>query len=318
MGQLDLTKIPLFKNLKPDEINLVKGFLMEVKYKQDDLIFTKGKVRDKIIIVDEGLVSLEAELKGPKTIALFKQGDSLGEMALIDNNSHHMYNVKVVSPEFTGWELSSYNWHSVVKKSPEAATTVYQNIARNLKNRLTHANNKLVTLFTTGKMIGSYDSFTELSSSIIEIILNIIPSDKALFLTYSPETKKALIHKSIGYSNLKEGNYIDAHKDHVLNLLVKEPGTSIFDHDSWPKGSSDLPYKCTNLIISPIHIKNRVFGFIILGDRTDKQNFSVNNKILLQAIASQVAPAIEDMIWEKFSSAQAEIKEVYIDPFVKY
>jgi len=100
--------------------------------------------------------------------------------------------------------------------------------------------------------------------------------------------------------------------------LVKEPGTSVFDFDTWPKGSSDLPYKCNNLIISPIHVKNRVFGFIILGDRSDKSNFSVNNKILLQAIASQLAPAIEDMIWEKFSSAQAEIKEIYIDPFVKY
>ena len=71
------------------------------------------------------------------------------------------------------------------------------------------------------------------------------------------------------------------------------------------------------MIITPIHVKNRVFGFIILGDRTDKNDFSVNNKILLRAIANQLAPAIEDMIWGKFSSAQAEIKEIYIDPFTK-
>lgn len=314
---MDFAQIPLFKNLSTDEIKLVKDFLVSVKYQQDDMIFVKGKVRDKIIIVDEGLVVLEAELNGPKTIALFKQGDSLGEMALIDNNSIHNYNVKVVSQEFSGFELSSYNWHSIIKKSPGVAEKVYQNIARNLKNRLNHANNKLVALFATGKMIGSYDSFAELSESIIDIILNIIPSDRALFLTYSPETKKALVHKSLGYPNIKEGQYIHADKDNVLNLLVKEPGTSIFNTDSWPKGSSDLPYKCNNLIISPIHIKNRVFGFIVLGDRTDKKDYSVNNKILLQAIASQLAPAIEDMIWEKFSSAQAEIKEIYIDPFLK-
>lgn len=318
MGKMEIKNIPLFKNLAPEEIALVKNFLIETKYGQDDLIFTKGKIRDKIIIVDEGLVVLEAELKGPKTIALFKQGDSLGEMALIDSDSIHNYNVRVVSPHFSGFELSSYNWYTIIKKAPLIAEKVYQNIARNLKNRLNHANNKLVTLFTTGKMIGSYSSFNELSGAIIDIIQNIIPFDRALFLTYSPETKKALVHKSIGYPNIKEGHYIDAHKDHVLNLLVKEPGTSVFDTDAWPRGSSDLPYKCNNLIISPIHIKNRVFGFIILGDRTDKQNFSVNNKILLQAIASQLAPAIEDMIWEKFSSAQAEIKEIYIDPFVKY
>jgi len=317
MPQLDLSTIPLFKNLSAEDINLVKSFLIEVSYNQDDFIFTKDKIRDKIIIVKEGLVVLEAELNGPKTIAMFKQGDSLGEMALIEKGSHHAYNVKVVSPDFKGFELSSYNWSTIIKKSPTIAEKVYQNIARNLKNRLNHANNKLVTLFTTGKMIGSYDNFDTLAASIIDILQNIIPFDKALFLTYSPETKKALVHKSLGYPNIKEGQNIDAHKDNVLNLLAKEPGTSIFNSDSWPRGSSDLVYKCNNLIISPIHIKNRVFGFIILGDRSDKNDFSVNNKILLQAIANQLAPAIEDMIWEKFSSAQAEIKEIYIDPFSK-
>lgn len=318
MTKLDLNQIALFKNLSTSEIELIKSFLIEVKYHQDDLIFSRDKVRDKIIIVGDGLVVLEAELNGPKTIALFKQGDSLGEMALIEKNSQHLYNVKVVSPAFTGYELSSYNWSSIIKKSPAIAEKAYQNIARNLKNRLNHANNKLVALFATGRMIGSYDNFSDLTDSIIDIIQNIIPSDRALFLTYSPETKKALVHKSLGYPNIKEGQIFDAHKDNVLNLLVKEPGTSIFNNDDWPRGSSDLIYKCNNLIISPIHIKNRVFGFIILGDRSDKNDFSVNNKILLQAIANQLAPAIEDMIWEKFSSAQAEIKEIYIDPFSKY
>jgi len=318
MDKVDLSKIALFQALDANELALIKGFLIAVTHQQDDLIFTKNKIRDCLIIVNNGLVVLEAELNGPKIITLFKQGDSLGEMALIDISSHHLYNLRVVSPEFSGWELSSHNWHTIIKKSPATAEKIYKNIARNLKNRLTHANNKLVTLFTTGQMIGSYDNFTDLSNSIIDIIQNIIPSNRSLFLTYSPETRKALVHKSIGYPNIKEGETINAQKDNVLNLLIKEPGTSIFNSDNWPKGSSDLSYKCNNLIISPIHIKNRVFGFIILGDRTDKNDFSINNKILLQAIANQLAPAIEDMIWKKFSDAQAEIKEIYIDPFTKY
>ena len=80
MAKIDLAKIPLFKNLKADEIALIKDFLVEAKYNQDDLIFSKDRVRDKIIIVDDGLVVLETDLKGPKTIAMFKAGDSLGEI----------------------------------------------------------------------------------------------------------------------------------------------------------------------------------------------------------------------------------------------
>jgi CRP-like cAMP-binding protein len=183
MSKLDLANIALFKDLNSDELKLISNFLIEVNYNQDDLIFTKGKIRDKIIIVGEGLVVLEAELKGPKTIAMFKAGDSLGEMALIEKSSQHTYNVKVVSPEFSGFELSSYNWYSIVKKSPGLAEKIYKNITRNLKNRLNHTNNKLVTLFTTGKMIGSYNNFDTLAESIIDIIQNIIPANRSLFLT---------------------------------------------------------------------------------------------------------------------------------------
>ena len=58
MAQLDLANIALFKNLSTDEIKLIKNFLIEVKYNQDDLICSKGKIRDKIIIVVDGLVVL--------------------------------------------------------------------------------------------------------------------------------------------------------------------------------------------------------------------------------------------------------------------
>ncbi|MCD4761274.1 GAF domain-containing protein, partial [bacterium] len=209
------------------------------------------------------------------------------------------------------------NWSTIVKKRPEIATKIYQNIALDLKNRLNHSNNKLVTLFATGKIIATYDNLDKIAAAIIKIILQIIPSNRALFITFSKITQRIHIHQSVGYNKVENNTYYNISKDNLLRVLVKEPETKIISKNNWPKGSEDVIYKSNFLIITPIQIQKRVLGFIILGDKENKREFSINNKILLEAITSQVAPAIEDIASEQFRSAAEEVKKVYIDPFIK-
>ena len=55
------------------------------------------------------------------------------------------------------------------------------------------------------------------------------------------------------------------------------------------------------------------WGFIVLGDKLNKHDFSYNNLILLEAITSQIVPAIQHINLEALESAQSELKKVYID-----
>ena len=318
MHKLGLAKLPLFKNLNKKELSFVADFLDEKKYKQGTKIFYKGKTRNKIILIKQGRVTLKTDLENEEIVALFKEGDSLGEMSLVRKNEVHQYSVEVISEQADTLELSVYSWHTISNKQPAIANKIYQNIITNLKDRLNHSNNKLVTLFATGKIIGSYNDSTQVAKHILDIVLKIIPSQKAVFMTYSTDTQRIKICHSVGYKNINSNTSYDVNKDILLRVLVKEPDTIMLDQNDWPNDYQSLPYTAKTAIITPIHIQKKVIGFIILGDKSNQHNFSINNKILLEAIAGQTAPAIDHINSEEFISAQAEVKKIYIDPFAKY
>jgi CRP/FNR family transcriptional regulator len=151
MNGFDLEKTPLLKNLTKMEIKVVAGFLLEKNYSNGDLIFKKDTIRDKVIIIKNGLVQLKTDVADhQETIALFKDGDFLGEMAFLEKGSKHNHTLEVASPRLTTLELSVYNWYKILKTQPVIAQKIYHNIGTDLKKRLDHANNKLVTLFAIG------------------------------------------------------------------------------------------------------------------------------------------------------------------------
>ncbi len=317
MPGFDLGKIPLFDGLTKKELSIVSDFLLPKNYSQNTAIFTKGTIRDRLLIVTGGLVSLQSDIDHHETIALFKAGDIMGEMALIEKNGRHQHGLKVVSEELTVLELSLASWYTIVKNNRQIPEKIYKNIASDLKNKLNHANNKLVTLYATGKIIGDYDNLENIAASILKIVLKIIPSERALFALYPPDLGKIIVQASVGWANIKKNVYFDIESDQLLQKIIKNPSTVIFQKNNWPKGADELIYKSERAIITPIHLKKKVFGFIILGDKSNQKSFSDNNKILLEAIASQVAPAIEEISLEKLKSAEEDVEKVYIDPFAK-
>lgn len=308
-----LDKVALFANLSSQELSFVKRFLISQEYQQNTKIFKKGTIRDKILIITAGQIALQSDIAGQQNIALFKEGDSLGEMTLIRQNSWHQYSLEVATSLVKTLELSAYNWHSIVKEKPQIASKIYQNIAASLKDRLNHANNKLVTLFTTGHIVATYENLDQIAGAILDIIMITIPSQKALFVTYYKTSQKLQICKNIGFKNIKEKSYHRINNDPILKTIVQEPDTLIINHKNAPHGYADTIYKSDTLIITPIKSHQHVIGFIILGNKNNYKDFSINNKILLEAIASQTAPAIEHGRLEELKSAEAEVKQVYIE-----
>ncbi len=195
------------------------------------------------------------------------------------------------------------------------ADKIYQNIAIDLKDRLDHANNKLVTLFASGKIIASYTSLAEISDNIIKAILKVIPVNKSLFITYQENTNQMVVQNVLGFKNIKINQLLNLNKDPLLNQLIADPQTKIFDRKNWPREYLNLPYTSNSLIITPIKARKKVLGFIILADKLNGREFTDNNRILLEAIASQTAPAIEDARLNALQSSEEDLRRVYIDPF---
>jgi CRP-like cAMP-binding protein len=318
MGKFDLNKVALWKNLNKKELALVSHFLLTKKYQSGEMIFTKGSPREKMIIITEGEVALKTDLYGEETIALFHSHDFLGEMSLLQKNSHHEHSLEVISHQLSTVELTSHSWSTLLKKEPALATKIYHNIAIAIQRRLYHANNKLVALFATGKVIASYSSLPEVATHILNIILKIIPSQKAILTTFSSASQQLIWRRVIGYKNIKENTSYNLSQDALLKKIVANPSTVIIGKNKIPKQDKGLPYASQWSIITPIQIQANVIGFIILADKKNNHDFSLNNKILLQTIASQTAPAIEHFCAQELAAGAAEAKKIYIDPFSGY
>jgi len=318
MASFDLSKVSLFNGLSKKQIALVGSFLIENKYQDGDRVMAEGTLRKKLSIITEGIVVLKASINGREDIAFFTEDDYYGELVLVEADAKHHYSAEVVSPLLRTLELNSMSWQTIQKKDPAAAALMIKNVAIEVHNRLTHANNKLVTLFSIGRILGTYESLSHITDYAMEVILKVIPSQKAMFLTYSDLTGRAKVEKVIGYNDIKHGHIIKVKNDPLLSRLTESPETIIFNRDDYPSSFKHISYLGHSIIIAPINIQKKVLGFIVLADKLNKKEYSHNNLILLRAIALHLVPALQDLNEVEIASQKADLKREYIDPFSKY
>lgn len=311
----NLPKIPLLQKLTKPELELLGGFLLNKDYKDGQYIFTDGQSQDRLIIIIDGRAGLENKIGGQnQTIAFFKKDDFLGEMSIVSASHRHQHSLRALSNVKT-LELHSRQWPTIIKKQPHLQNKLYQNICLFLNDRLTHADNKLLALFSLSQYLGQAKSLQAIAKKLLDITLEIIPSQSAAFMTFSNATQKLHIYESRGYATLKNNSYYPLHNWPLLENLARQPRTMIFESSAWPQAKTLLPgiLKNTN-IITPIRLPNKVLGFIILGNKHDQENFSTNNQILLEAMSMQVAAAIQQVRLTDYETAATDVKKVYIDP----
>lgn len=317
MNGFKLEQVSLFQNLSKNELKIVSDFLIDKKYLRGEKIFKKNAVRDKVIIIKDGLVQLQTEIADhQQVVALFKTGDFLGEMAFLTKQSSHQHTLEVASQNLTALELSVYHWYKILQKYPSIAQQIYQNIALNLKNRLDHANNKLVTLFASGQIIASYTDFAQVSQHLIEIIQKIIPCQKILIASDGQNPERFVVRASFGFNKIKNHTILNINNDPLLQNVLAQKNTKIFSKDNWPIEYKNLSYDTKSLIVTPIKIAGQTTGLIILGDKLNGRAFSTNNQILLDAIASQLAPVIEEEQKNALEKSSEDLKRVYIEPLL--
>lgn len=82
-----LTKVPLFAYLRTDQLSRLAPLLEPVAWPQGVRVFDMGDIGLELYIITAGRVgiSVDPDPSRPVYISELKAGDSLGEMALIDN-----------------------------------------------------------------------------------------------------------------------------------------------------------------------------------------------------------------------------------------
>lgn len=310
-----LRDIPLFTALTPAERTLLASITKRREVVEGEHIFKRSDLRSALIMVVRGRIRIYHVFQGQvETLALLGPASFIGEQALINPTQLHQHSaVADIGSELL--VIRGSDFLRLRRKQPHLAVKVLSGLVGMLADRLSHADTKLLTLYTTGKIAASAGTIQGLASSILRIVLPTVKARKGLFVLYRPEEQVAVIREAIGYRTNLPGARIPLGRDPILGrqlrngeeLLVTR---SEYHHDAHWK----TRYSGPGMLVEPIKAGTQTLGSLLFADKRDGEDFSVNNRLLTSVVARQVAAAVEDAALQEERQLREELKRVYIKP----
>lgn len=290
-----IASIPYFQALSPEEQSALAGITSIRAIPRGTALFRPGEPRKTFLIVLSGQVHVYSLFNGEiQTLALLEPGDFAVESALVNPDlKHDHYGEMEADGEVL--EIDGKAFTRFQTSRPAIASAVYGQIVLNLTERLHHANNKLVTIYTTGKIASTYDNLDNLSELLLTTILSIIKAKRGIFVLYKPLEGKAVIREAVGYGNSQQMKNLDilVSSDPILGEMYTTNNEISITEDMYKNDNRlHTRYASKSMLGVPLAIGQKVIGAILLGGKENAKAFSVNNRVLVSIIARQVVSVI--------------------------
>lgn len=286
-----LTQLPVFHGLTNEEAAALAGLCTLRTIRQGDVLFRPGDSRSAFFVVYAGQIRITRLLNDEvQTLALLDPYDFAVESALVDPNLKHEHTGEAAE-ESQVVEIDGKQFRTFRQQYPHIANQMFQQIILNLSERLHHANNKLGTIYATGKIAAGYSNLENVTDLLLTTILGIIRAKRALFALYKPREGKAVIRQAMGYGNdqAMRNLTVPLHSDPLLGAMYNTgAGVVISEHEYKRDKTLHTPYASRNMLGAPLQVGGRMVGAILLGDKLGEASFSHNNQILLDIIARQI------------------------------
>lgn len=146
-----LAKIHLFEGIAPAGLREIAAIASEESYRLGEIIFKEGDGGGALYLILEGKVRISREVSGmgEEALAVLKEGDAFGEMALIDDfprsadaRVHERCRLLVISKEAL---------EDLLFLNRNLAYEILWNFVKILSARLRETNDKMTFLSVTGK-----------------------------------------------------------------------------------------------------------------------------------------------------------------------
>lgn len=290
-----IKSIPLFSELTGAQLSVIANMASGRSVKKGDALFKAGDPRATFFVVLSGAVHIYRQFEDEvQTLAILGKNEFAVETALVDPTLKHEH-VGEVLLDGELLEIQGSAFREASKQHLETTSRIYAEIIENLSKRLHHANNKIVTIYSTGKIAATYSDLDNLTDLLLTTILEIISAKRALFALFDPLTSKAVIREAKGYENDQTMKNLDIPltKDPILGTIHQSRQNLVITEEQYKREPAlHTKYASRNMLGVPLYVQNRVIGAILLGDKEGGEEFSYNNQILLSIIAKQVVLAV--------------------------
>lgn len=312
-----LKNIPVFAGLQTEDLKSLALVCQIKKTEAGEKLFLAGEARRTFYVLLSGKLKIYRSLKDEEeVIAYMDKNNFIVESALVDPKLKHSHFGEIMEKGEI-LTIDGKDFLKLSEKNPGLANIIYGNILKNLTERLHHANNKLITVYSTGKIASTYANIYNLLPLLLETILTVIKAKKALFALYKPFEDKIVIQEAIGFDNNQaiKNLSLELRNEPFLGKIY-ETGEDIFltTEESKQNKSQKKPYLGENALGVKVQAGNKNIGAIVLVDKKD-EDFNFNNQILLNIISRQIATAVLAAEKSEDKELGEELHRVYIKPF---
>jgi len=142
----NLRIVPILDGLSRDELKEFERIVHHRHYKADENIFWEGEPGVGIYIIQEGAVRIYKTLPdgSDKELAILKNGDFFGEMALLDESPRSASAVALETSHILG--LFRPEFFDILERKPRLGLDVTTKLAQMIGNRLRITNTELQSL----------------------------------------------------------------------------------------------------------------------------------------------------------------------------
>ncbi|MCW9052919.1 MAG: cyclic nucleotide-binding domain-containing protein [Motiliproteus sp.] len=143
MSNLNLSSYPLFHGIEATDLAVLSTYLKPVQFAEGRYLFLKGDHAHSLYLIQRGSVEVVNRLSDETQvpIAVRQEGDSIGEMALIDAS---IRTASVRTLDFVeAFELRQEDLNQIRKNNTDIYIQIILNIAREISHRLQEVDESL-------------------------------------------------------------------------------------------------------------------------------------------------------------------------------
>ena len=311
-----LSVFPLCKGFTGEQLGLLAEYCAPITFQKGKVIFEQGTRRDSLYLITKGRLSVYKEFGDePEVFAVLNPGEFCCEEALSDPDAVHSKSGQALE-DLEVLALSHTAFQGLAKENPSFALLVAERILKTIAERLHHADNKLVTLYHTGRIISITLPLEDIASQILAALHEVIKARRSLFAVFSRENSQVSVMAQHGFASspFKEEQRLSLEDDPVFGVIARNKSTLLVNAENATDDMKKASYATDSMLGAPIIHNGEAIGAILMLDKQD-EDFNINNVILAEIVARQIAGAVSEADEQRRKKAEEELKQVYIRPF---
>lgn len=213
-----LRQIPIFANLSPQQILKVRESIEEVEIRKNTIIFKEGDAGDALYIIVDGKVKMvkKTDEGGDKTVAVFRDGDFFGEMALIEETPRSATAI-VIEQDANLYKISKQNFSFLMRLNPQISLKIMKFMSERMRQSsisgpVAEKEAKVLTFFSPKGGVGQ----------------SLLAVNAAAALRKNPDNKVLVVDLDLEFSGIQF--LLNLAKPKTLVNLVQEVKVFNFDN----------------------------------------------------------------------------------------